>query len=156
MTRFEQFLRTGILGPVRAGASQDDLRAALGEPDDVGNPRTIRKPLDMWTYGGHFLQVFIDARMVTGFGLYFWHPPRLPDALGIDAIPFTQASTMADVRAWLSERGVAHHVAGEPADRVVIAVATQIIFDDDGSLQKILTPMPAMAPRESAARTAGR
>jgi hypothetical protein len=153
MTPFGEFLRTGILGAVRAGASQDDLRAALGEPDDVGNPRTIRKPLDMWTYGGHFLQVFFHSRRVTGFGLDFWHPPRLPDALGIDAIPFTESSAMADVRAWLSERGVAHHVAGEPPDRIVIAGATEIIFDDDGSLQKIMAPAP---PREAPGRTGGR
>jgi hypothetical protein len=76
--------------------------------------------------------------------------------LGIDAIPFTEAFTMDDVRTWLSEREIAHRAAGEPPDRILIAGATEIIFDDDGFLQKIMAPVPAVPARESLDRAGGR
>ena len=132
--RFDQFLLTGRLGPVHVGLSQDEVRATLGPPYDTG----FGKRSNLWSYGGHFLQMFFESKRLIGFGLYFWHPPRMPPALTMD-IPFSEAWTLQPVARYLSERGMPYAYAGEPAGRIRVADDTDIIFDDGGELQKILT-----------------
>jgi hypothetical protein len=143
MSGFDDFLRTGVLGPIRVGASRGEISGVLGPPDVIGNPAVVRWPAEMWAYGGMFLQIFMKSRVVVGFGLYFWHPPNLPLHLAVCEIPFTEAWTLTAVGEYLSDREIRHRftagVPGEPVDRIIAEEATAIIFDDDGALQKILT-----------------
>ena len=158
MSRFDEFLRTGILGPVRVGASQEEIRQTLGPPHGVGNPEAVRRPFAFWSFGGTFLQIFFEHRVVTGFGLYFWHSPRLPPDLSVTEIPFTDAWTMAEVIDYLWDRRIRHRavsaIPGEPPDRIVAENATSLIFDHDGKLQKILAWSDAKAGRPTSRRTA--
>jgi hypothetical protein len=49
---YERFSSTGDICPIRLGMSRDQLRAAFGEPDDVGaTPRKRQEP-GIWVYGG--------------------------------------------------------------------------------------------------------
>ena len=49
---YEKFASTGDICPIRLGMSRDDVRAAFGEPDDVGGTSRKRKEPAIWVYGG--------------------------------------------------------------------------------------------------------
>jgi hypothetical protein len=139
MNCFDGFIRTGALGPIRVGCTQDAIRRALGPPEDVGNPEAVRWPAELWAYGGHFVQVFFEANRVIGLGLYFWHPPRLPAALGVEPVPFSQHATCDAISSYVADRKIQHQkTTDEFGTRITVPQATQIIFDEEGGLQKIL------------------
>ena len=50
-TWWESFRVTGDICPVRLGMTRDDLRAILGEPDDVGGTSRKYPNPAIWKYG---------------------------------------------------------------------------------------------------------
>jgi hypothetical protein len=49
---YEKFASSGDICPIRLGMSRDQLRAAFGEPDDVGATSRKRREPAIWVYGG--------------------------------------------------------------------------------------------------------
>jgi hypothetical protein len=49
---YETFASTGDICPIRLGMFRDELRAAFGEPDDVGATSRKRPRGAIWVYGG--------------------------------------------------------------------------------------------------------
>ena len=49
---YEKFASNGDICPIRLGMSRDDVRAAFGEPDDVGGTSRKRQKPAIWVYGG--------------------------------------------------------------------------------------------------------
>jgi hypothetical protein len=139
VTPFDEFLATGVLPPLRVGCSQDEIRHALAAPDDVSNPDVVRWPNEIWTYNGHFLQIYFRAKRVTGYALYFVHPAHLPPQFNVSELPFSSESTASEVSAYLAERGIPQRMEGNAADRILIADAVDVIFFDDGRLDRIET-----------------
>jgi hypothetical protein len=56
---YEEFASTGDICPIRLGMSRDEIRAAFGEPDDVGATSRRRREAAIWVYGG--LEFHFDA-----------------------------------------------------------------------------------------------
>jgi hypothetical protein len=139
VTPFDDFLATGAFPPLRVGGSQEEIRRALAAPHDVGNPKVVRWPNEIWTYNGHFLQIYFRAKRVTGYALYFVYPAHLPPQFNVAELPFTSGSTATEVSAYLEERGILHRTEGNAADRIVVAGAVDVIFFDDGRLDRIVT-----------------
>ena len=46
-----EFLRSGAFGPLKIGASRDQVYAALGEPDDWSIPSRRQRLPAIWKYG---------------------------------------------------------------------------------------------------------
>jgi len=49
---YEKFASTGDICPIQLGMSRNDLRAAFGEPDDVGGTAREHSGPAIWVYGG--------------------------------------------------------------------------------------------------------
>ena len=49
---YERFISSGDICLIPLGMSRDDLRAAFGEPDDVGGTSRKHRVPAIWVYGG--------------------------------------------------------------------------------------------------------
>lgn len=68
-----EFLATGNLGPIRLGASEHDVKAALGEPADTGGTSRKHRRPTIWLYGDNIQIIFgPDERAVVMILIDFW------------------------------------------------------------------------------------
>ena len=49
---YEKFASTGDICPLRLGMTRDEVRAAIGAPDDVGGTSRSRRAPAIWVYAG--------------------------------------------------------------------------------------------------------
>jgi hypothetical protein len=59
-----EFLRSGEFGPVRLGASAENVRSIFGEPHSVGSTLRRRQTPGVWKYGDIEFHLTVDRRRV--------------------------------------------------------------------------------------------
>jgi hypothetical protein len=113
----EVFLRTGNLGDLRGGMSQDEVRALLGEPDAAGNTSRRYPRPSLFLYG----TVELNFRQQAPHELVslWWEAGekgtfRLTPACEIVDWAFTPDWTFAQVEDYLHERGLTFGYADPP------------------------------------------
>jgi hypothetical protein len=107
MATLEQFLRDGILGPIRPGMSEAEVLARLGPPPDV----SITKHPQILKYGGLQLTFFRQEdkqdRVLAHVGLYFGQDGEpLPEPTRPTDFQATSDTMMHDIREFLSRKGL--------------------------------------------------
>lgn len=98
-----EFLRTGILSPVRLGMPSDEVLAELGQPDDVTyqSAKAPNKP-SIWLFGSPSssnLQLFFQDEQIKGIGLYLWGHldiQSLPSVLSAENWQITGRTTFGE------------------------------------------------------------
>ena len=111
------FLRTGSLGSLSCGMSQDQVRNLLGEPEAVSTQRHPR----IWKYGSLELTFYRlpdgPNPFLISISLYFHTPTsKLPDSLQLTGWSPSQETTLAEVREFLDVLILGSMVASHRAD----------------------------------------
>lgn len=133
MATIDDFLSTGRLGDVGIGQSPDEVRAVLGEPEDVS---TRKKPL-VWKYGPLELTFWRESPETEAFlvtvGLYFHSDGQdFPQSLGLEGWVPTGETTLSEFLDHLQTAGlrVQEHHEAAPEDHLVLESDARTTFDE--------------------------
>jgi hypothetical protein len=123
MASIDEFMRSGRLGPITGGMSQDEVRGLLGEPEDV----SVQKNPEIWKYGalqlGFYRSPYVEKPVLTTINLYFHDPTSsLPDRLGLTGWQPTSETTIEAFRDYIP--GYDPQVYGEASSFQDVIVTT--------------------------------
>ena len=134
MASLLEFLKTGRLGALATGMSEADVRALLGEPEDI----SVQKVPRIWKYGSLELS-FVPSPdgsgpILVSIIVYFRdsteHPPA---ALAPTGWTPSSDTTFEEFRACLVNEGIpiSGGVETGPDKHLVLGSAVRVTFDED-------------------------
>jgi hypothetical protein len=133
MATLKDFLETAALGPIAEGLSPEQVRAILGEPDDVSQSKN-----PIWKYGALQLGFYkdkgtSDSKLTVVFiGLYYRMPSEaVPKALGLTGWLPSAATTGQEFKDYLASVSLtaSSDTAFEGEDQLVLPSGVRLVFD---------------------------
>ena len=127
----EDFLRTGVFGPVEFGMTGDEILSFFGPPDSVFTRRKSHRPTG-FEYGDVEFY-FMNAKDNRLYAIYLDHfdVPTGSGLLSLDAWRLRGAMSQADVEAALTEANISFQPTEMPdpsMDGVVTAAGVSLGF----------------------------
>ena len=127
----EDFLRTGVLGPVEFGMTGDEILALLGPPDTVFTRRKSRRPTG-FEYGDveFYLMDAKDDRLSTIY-LDHFDVPKGSGFLSLDSWCLRGTMSRSDVESALTQAGITFQptqMADPTMDGIVTAAGVELGF----------------------------
>jgi hypothetical protein len=133
MSSLIDFLKTGRLGVIACGMSSEEVRAALGEPEETSAPKY---PL-LYKYGALQLSFYKlpdgSNPFLYSITLYFHEPDMtLPEVLGLTGWLPSSGTTVQEVREFLDSEGIpiTGGVLSGPSQRFVLSSSVRVTFDE--------------------------
>lgn len=127
------FLKTGSLGSLSCGMSQDQVRNLLGEPDDVSTQRQPR----IWKYGSLEITFYRlpdgENPFLISISLHFHTPgSNLPDSLQLTDWSPSGETTFDEFREFLDRSAIRVDggVTSGPDRHLVLASGVRVTFDE--------------------------
>lgn len=115
-----EFLRTGVLGPLRLGMTREEIVQAIGEPKDEGlhkDPDPFNHCLLLYgDQGLANLQLFLDGTL-KGIWLYFKSSDdfsSFPDWVVESPIPLRGSMSYEEFTKWADENGLRWEIDSNP------------------------------------------
>jgi hypothetical protein len=134
MATLVEFLKTGRLDGISVGISRDEVRALLGEPEDV----STNKFPQTWKYGPLQLAFYKSADgsnpLLASISMCFHEPEqRFPEAIKIDGWLPDPETTFDAFRTFLDANHVRviGGVTSGPDKHLVLESAVRVTFDED-------------------------
>ncbi len=133
MASFDEFLKTGRIGPLATGMMKETVRALLGDPEDT----SISKHPEIWKYGPIELAYYRASDGSEPFLtsiLYRFEPPSAtpPQTLKWSGWTPGPETYFEDFRAHLEEVGIPIFggVASGPRQHLVLGSSARVTFED--------------------------
>ena len=125
----KDFVRCGRFGPVALGQSRADIRAALGEPDDVSAPTGKRRVPPIWKYGDFEFHFFERADALAMIFIDHFDVPRGGKTIAVDPWIIRRDLPSNDLARALDDLGLSRETLhDERLERVVIHASSGIQF----------------------------
>ncbi len=133
MASFDEFLKTGQIGPLATGLTRDAVRDLLGDPGDT----SVGKSPEIWKYGPIELTYYRTPGglepFLTSITCYFNRSSsNLPPTLKFSGWMPTDETSIEDFRGHLKEAEipVIGGVASGPRQHLVLGSSLRVTFED--------------------------
>src|SRR5580765_6447236 len=106
---FEEFLRTGCLGPLWFGINKNEVREVIGKPEKPEHMEDYPDGTSVWCYFPVEVRFCRDLVEVIGIGFTWWDG-RMPVRLKASGFFPTKDTKMATIRAFLTDSAIPFEV----------------------------------------------